>query len=348
LLKYPSTNFLKGLLTSASILSQKGQPNAEATREFLESQRTVAHIHLANAWLNSTMNDLAMVPNLIFEGQWKNDPLLTRKTFIQFLNKIPENTWWDIHSFIQAIYQHAPNFQRPSGDFSSWYIKDTQSGKYLTGIEHWFDVEGAYIEYLLTGPLFWLGFVELAKDYNSEKFTAFRVSRWYDDLLYNKLPYASSEEKDQFTISSDGKMLLSTRVPRSVRYQIARCTEWLGMQQGYYVYCFSAKSLQLAKQQGLLIQHILKLLHRSAKSIPPNIIDALTRWEENGNEVTFQNVMLLQVKNPNIIQKLRSTPAGRLFIEEITPTIVSFLPSNKEKIFTELIRLGYLGAEENQ
>ena len=76
LLKYPSNEFLKGLLTSASILTPKGQPNAETTREFLESHRQAAHIHLANTWLNSTMNDLAMVPNLILEGQWKNDPLL--------------------------------------------------------------------------------------------------------------------------------------------------------------------------------------------------------------------------------------------------------------------------------
>src|SRR5579859_5992190 len=36
-----------------------------------------------------------------------------------------------------AVKEEEPDFQRPAGNYDSWYIRDAQSGEYLRGFESW-------------------------------------------------------------------------------------------------------------------------------------------------------------------------------------------------------------------
>ncbi|NIO71720.1 MAG: hypothetical protein GTN71_22490, partial [Anaerolineae bacterium] len=51
------------------------------------------------------------------------------------------------------IKESDPDFQRPDGDYSSWYIRQADTGRYLSGFESWDQVEGALIAYLIAQPL---------------------------------------------------------------------------------------------------------------------------------------------------------------------------------------------------
>ena len=59
-----------------------------------------------------------------------------------------------------AVHQQQPDFQRPAGDYDSWFLRDQQSGEFLRGFEHWDEVDGALLRYLICGPLHWLGGVD--------------------------------------------------------------------------------------------------------------------------------------------------------------------------------------------
>ena len=339
--------FIKSILSTTEIITPKGTPNAAATRKFLENPRAQAFLLLAYSWLNSTINDLLMVPSLVFEGHWQNDPLQTRKTLLNLIKQIPESAWWNINSFIQAIHQQFPNFQRTSGDYSSWYIRDAITNEYLSGDEHWLDVEGAYIFYLITGPLFWLGFLDLAKPKESDKISAFRLSRWFNDIFINKIPIILTEEKDMLVINTDGHLFLSSKAPRAVRYQIARSTQWMGIHHGQYHYVFTPNSLHQAKKQGLTVQHLISLIHQYSHSLPPNLINALKRWDEFGAEAVIQHVSLLRVNNPEIIEKLRKSDDYHYIIEEVNANIVMVNKASINKLLASMARMGYLGEEES-
>ena len=51
------------------------------------------------------------------------------------------------------------------------------SGEYLRGFEHWDEVDGRLIRYIITGPLHWLGVLDLARPEAEQEVTAFRLIR---------------------------------------------------------------------------------------------------------------------------------------------------------------------------
>ena len=90
------------------------------------------------------------------------------------MNSIPQNKWWSIPAFIRAIKEKFPDYQRPAGDYDSWFIKRKSDGQYLRGFAYWDQVDGALIKYFIQ-TLHWLGMADLASPEEGKEATAFRV-----------------------------------------------------------------------------------------------------------------------------------------------------------------------------
>ena len=118
------------------------------------------------------------MPRLRVEGSWQNDPLHARQATLQFLSPLPPGVWWSLNAFIEAVKQTHPDFQRPAGDYDSWYLYDTSTETFLRGFEHWDEVDGALLRYLITGPLHWLAILDLASPEPGKPPSAFRLSPW--------------------------------------------------------------------------------------------------------------------------------------------------------------------------
>jgi len=123
-------------------------------------------LSLQRAWAaDQTWNELWRVPELRFERTgWRNDPFQTRRRVLHWLAQVPLNTWVSVESFVAAIKRVDPDFQRPTGDYESWYIRDARTGRFLRGWESWDEVEGRLLRYFLRGPLQWLNIVEVGYD----------------------------------------------------------------------------------------------------------------------------------------------------------------------------------------
>ncbi len=128
---------LQTLLTTSGIIKNNAlQP--EAVKKFLEAPRPEALDMLFKAWLNSqTFDELRLIPSLICEGEWKNQPLVTREFLMDLVNSIPQNKWWSLPAFLRAIKEKFPDFQRPAGDYDSWFIKRASDGQFLRGFAYW-------------------------------------------------------------------------------------------------------------------------------------------------------------------------------------------------------------------
>ncbi|HET9589306.1 MAG TPA: helicase-associated domain-containing protein [Anaerolineales bacterium] len=331
--KIPSRVIL-GLLQSAKII-ENTTPQLEPAKTFLESPRREALKMLTDAWVESeTFNELRLIPGIVCEGEWKNEPQETREFLLNLLDDIPPGTWWSLNAFIRDIHQKYPDFQRPAGDYDSWFVKRESDGQYLRGFAFWDQVDGALIKYFITGILHWLGQVDLCITEGAAEPISFRVAN---------LPPQTTAENRKLHISSQGLISVPRLAPRAVRYQISRFCEWEESKEEVYRYRISTKALAKAREQGLKVEHLLALLAKHSEAgIPPALIRALKRWEVNGTEARVQAQVILKVSKPEIMEEMRRSRAAKFLGEVLSPTTVVVKPGAIQKVMDALAELGLL------
>lgn len=348
-----STHALCDLLRAAALLDEQGMPRPEPTRSFLESSRPVSQALLVRAWMESTTYDeLRLVPGLHVEGELEYDPIRPRKLVLDFLSTIPgsktgeKRPYWSLPAFLEAVQYSHPEFLRPTGDYDSWFIRDLNSGEFLRGFQNWKGVEGALLRFILTGPLHWLGILDLAASSSDGPVTAFRYSAWASDLLAGNAPGGLPEETQPVQARPDGRIAVPCLAPRAARYQLARFCAWEKPVDGVYHYRLTPASLERARQQGLTLPHLLSLLRRYAQPLSPGLVKTLERWEQKGTEVRFQRLVVLRLASPDLLTLLRTSRAARFLGDPLGPTTVIVKPAAVEKVMAILAEMGYLGEVE--
>ncbi len=307
------------------------RPDPGPVTAWLQSSSGQQRRALAEAWRDDpSWNDLFHVPTLIPEdtGAWRNDPLLARKTILRHLRVCTPGTWYKLDDFVGAVKQAAPDFQRPDGDYTTWYIRDAATNAYLSGFESWDAVEGALIRYLLTGPLAWLGFVNLGSSVCGAPFTAFRLTLIGAVFLDLAAP-APEPASSPLTLRRDFSVLVPP-ARRYDRFQLARVADWVssplvGRIEGgelLFTYRLTPSSLGRARQQGISVARALKFLEQAIDApVPRSIEAALTRWDARGAEARLERVVVLRLASEELMsQVLASLPARRLIREQIGPT----------------------------
>ena len=333
-----SRQVIEGLLKVAKIILKSG-PKPEKVKTFLEAPRDEALQMLTDAWLESdSFNELRQLPGLIFEGEWQNQPVVTREFLLNLLDAIPEGKWWSLPAFIRDIKAKYPDFQRPAGDYDSWFIKRVSDGEYLRGFAHWDQVDGALVRYFITGVLLWLRQGELASLEEGAEPTAFRV-------ISEKSKVKSEDGK--IVARSNGQVIVPRFTPRAVRYQVARFCAWNDAKEEEYRYTITPSSLKKAGEQGLKVEHLLTLLAKyAAGGIPPVLVKALKRWEVNGTEARVQTQVVLRVSKPEVLEELRKSKAARFLGEMLGPTTVVIKDGAQSKVLAALAELGLLADDE--
>jgi hypothetical protein len=326
---------VSAFLEAAGIL-RAGLPQPEAVRAFLEAERTAAREQLFRAWVESeTFNELRQLPGLACEGEWTNQPRAARRFLLDLLEAVPAGKWWSLPALLLDVRQKQPDFQRPAGEYDSWFLKRLSDGAYLRGFACWDEVDGALLRYLLTGPLAWLGRVQLATPADGETVSAFL--RPAD----GRLP--APAENGRLHVSSQGLIAASRLLPRAVRYQIARFCEWEIEKPDEYRYRVTTSSLEKAGSQELKVSQLLSLLARhAAGEIPPAFVKALKRWERNGSEARVETQTVLRVSRPEVLEELRKSKAGRFLGEPLGPVTVVVKPGAQAKVLAALAELGLL------
>lgn len=348
---------LDALLRAADLIAADGSPEPELTKKFLEADRAELLPWLFDVWNRSQVfNEVRMLPGLQADGEWVNDPLKARQAVMGPLKAVlrdhdhakgkQERPFWSLNSFTSWMRQANPDYQRSAGDFDSWYLYDHHAGRYLRGMEDWDLVDGALIRYLIGGPLHWLGFLDLGYRERAEGdqkiLAAFRFSASAENLIAGELVKGSKTEREMVIVKSDGRIMAGRLSPRTYRYQIARFCEWDFIHTEQYHYVLTPKSLQAAVLQGLTVQQILSLLGRAAKSIPPSLIEAVKRWEKSGSEAQFEQVVVLRVKNPEIIQKLRASRAARFLGDPLGPAAIIVHSGSWRIVSQAIAEMGFL------
>ncbi|MDO9302337.1 MAG: helicase-associated domain-containing protein, partial [Anaerolineales bacterium] len=337
---------LTALLTSAGLL-KKNAPQAEKVKSFLEASRADALKLLMEAWQSSqTFDELRLIPNLICEGEWlrQNQPQVTREFLMDLVNSVPQDKWWSMPAFVRAIKEKFPDFQRPAGDYDSWFIKRESDGQYLRGFAYWDQVDGALIKHLIH-TLHWLGMADLASAEDGKDATAFRVIGAKVEGQKSDLRPSTFDGK--ISISSNGKITIPRTFSRAARYQVSRFCEWGEDKPDEFHYQVTARSLSHAKEQGLQAAQLLALLVKYTNgAVPPALVKALKQWETHGTEARVRNLLVLRVTKPEIVEELRKSKAGKFLGEILSPTAVTIKSGAESKVLAALAELGLLAEIE--
>lgn len=332
---------VRAFLRSAKLIKGSA-PQPEPVKAFLEAPRPEALAFLQNAWIESeTFNELRLMPDIVCEGEWKNHPQETREFLLNLLDAIPEGKWWSLNAFVRDIKQKYADFQRPAGDYDSWFIKREADGQYLRGFASWDQVDGALVKYFIKHVLHWLGQVDLCIAEGAPGPTSFRIA--------NSESHVTARENGKINISSQGLISVPRLAPRVVRYQVSRFCEWAEPKDDVYRYRLSTGSLSKAREQGLKIEHLLALLAKhSDPGIPPSLVKALKRWEVNGTEARVQTQVILKLSRPEVLEELRKSKASKFLGEVLSPTTVIVKGGAIQKVMEALTELGLLTEVENQ
>lgn len=307
--------FLLAIGVSADLISvQDGNayPKRSGLPGWLGAPRTRQLEILVDAWNRSSIyQDLWHVPGLYPEGGWAYDAVAARAAFIHLLQDlIPVQHWWSVDDFIEAVKRNDPDFQRPGGDYESWYIRN-ERGEYLKGFESWDAIDGALLEFYFDGPLHWLGLIDLAEDA-----TAVRLNAYGRAFINGESFPQPPETEDPIQIHEDGTFSASRKVSRMDRFQLARFTAW-GTPGTPYQYILNADGIQSAAEQGITTQHIAAFISRQLNGapMPETFSRLLDNWQVGATtNVSIETLIVLRTSATETMDRIYNEPAFRRYL----------------------------------
>jgi hypothetical protein len=345
----PQEGFYRDLARAAGLLHEPNQVLPESIRDLLELKDPDGLEKLWLCWQSEEMpSELLLLPEIDVEGDPPLEAARVRYQLLKYLHDLDSDEWWSIESFISQVKERRPDILRAGGEYESWFIKGKTSGDYLKGFDHWDEIEGALVRFLITGPLFWLGLVILAAPDEESKPLAFRLTSLFSDLRAKRTPTLPVREPDQIQLRSQGEIRMTVDVPRKTRYQIARFCDWYPVKAEAYQYRISPSSLTRAEGQGLMVPHLLSLLKNHTEAIPPNLLAALERWEKSGTQAAIEPRTILRLGSPAILKAIKKSRASRYILEQLGPTVVIIRPGSEEKVAQALMELGFFVQTKDQ
>ena len=342
--------FIYHLAQRLNFLQRQGQRlklNAPAVRLWLQQSPWAQSRHLQDTWRGDpTWNDLWRVPGLHPQKTgWENSPLLGRSKILHYLAQLPVGEWFSIDQFAQAIKKTEPDFQRPNGDYQSWYIYD-EAGKALMGFEHWEAVEGGLIRYILGAILFNLGVVDLGAPVETAHPTTFRITQLGQAFFS---PEVSPEEPKSGRAPSlkINTADFTVRVPYEVnlydRFQLARFAQLIGREEKQAIYQITRESYQQALEQSITLEQILAFLSRATKTQAPlALVETMRNWDRRSGAVKLERLTVLRVNQDDLVSELLNHPQiGPLLGRPLGPRAILVSEKNVSQLQKMLQELGY-------
>ena len=230
------------------------------------------------AWRDSPeWNDLCRTPGLECRetGAWQNNPRQTRESLLHVLGRLPHTTWYSQADLVATVKQVEPDFQRPAGNYDTWYIRDLSTQEFLKGFEQWDAVEGRLIGFLLQGPLHWLGVFDVAEPSAGDDMQVALTqlgARW----LGQEVDEPAEPSRRPLQVGEDFTIRLDIAAPLAERFRVERFANWT-RSYPHYVYQINQRSLKRALDEGIPPDRILDFLRQRARTVPDNVAAALTR-----------------------------------------------------------------------
>lgn len=313
-------DFMLGLAVSAELAAvQEGKVyTRREIATWLALPRSAQLGRLVESWRTSTVyREMWHVPGLFPETDAgdlaAHNPAVGRVGVLKMLGDIaPLQDWWSVGDFIDTVKELDPDFQRPVGDYDSWYIRN-EDDEYLRGYESWDAIEGALLEFVITGPMHWLGLVDVGDD-------AARLTAYGRAMVGGTSWPSPADPEDKISLQPDGLLLISRKISRADRFQAARFTTWAGVpttRDEPYRYKLDVDGIKRAGEQGITTAQISSFIKRilGDAPMPQTVAKLLETWQSGpSSAVTVERLLVLRTTSPETMDFINDTPALRRYL----------------------------------
>jgi hypothetical protein len=346
---HPPANLRAALLKTISL--EQGWVRKNEAQEF----RLVPNLVLAwlradlwtqwssvvRAWMMSVQwHDFAHIPSLHPDPvrDWLPNPLQIRQDILNLLMRCALGEAYSVGQYINYVKEYATDFMRPDGNFDRWAPRDAQTERPLRGYDAWELIEGAYIKFLITGPLSWLGIVDIGEsDTGNSADSNFSLTN-AGAALFELCDPPRIQEPPKVSIGSGGVINAPAR-RRYERYQLSRIAQLVN-HNNIYSYRMTPHSLKRAQQQHIPLSRIVSFLEQATEHpLPTHLKMAMQRLYDNDEAVRLEHQWLLRLPDPQVT----AIPAIQAYIlEQLTPSIVVINAQDLERVLDILVENGVL------
>ena len=336
------------LIFDEELLTQVAtQVNRDSARPWLEAPRTHQVRSLVEAWVSSVAwNELAFTHGLEAET-WPNDPRLARQALLDALKNVPVEIWWSINSLVEHIKNNNPDFQRPGGDYSTWFLRDGYTGEVMHGFEYWDNIEGAVLRFMIEGPLAWMGMVRTGRG-------AFMLTEAGMAMLERGDWPSQPDPTPSIRVDEQGVINVPVELSRFDRFQISRFAAWISAppvrfgdraDDSTYQYRLTPQAIERSAADGITVdQHIIPFLQRlSGQNLPKNVAAMLSRWQEAPSEVIVEDVVIIRAKDLTVYERLHKNDRVTKWLgEPMGPQTHAVRRENLPALMNALRQMGLL------
>lgn len=337
------------LLRALVLIEETGdgllKPVTARVRKWLQAPRPRRLLSLQRAWSDDPgWNDLWRIPTLRPEATgWRNEPRRARAALVRWLRQVPSAAWVSVAEFVRAVKRVDPDFQRPDGDYNSWYIRHAEAGTLLHGWENWEQVEGTLLRYFFSGPLFWLGIVDLGYLAPSDKQPfAFRLTPYGARWLGRDEPLPPQPDRAPVIIAADGTISVPPGADDWERLHLERLS--VPVEEGPGDYHLEREKLIALLMEGSDVERVLRFLdHATNHFLPNEVRERLRGWAGGYGRISLERCVVLEVDEPQLLRDLQRQPQiSHFFDRPLGPRTVAVPTENLKPLIQALRRAGYL------
>lgn len=259
--------------------------------------------------------------------------------------------WHDMATFIARTKLYAPYllFPRHYGPRAERYMGSSNPygwdfrlrRGWLTHREGWHMVEGGFIRAVLTGPLHWLGAIEVDSETTP---TTFRLTPGALFLLDDTLPTGEEIAAGRLIVQPNFELVALAPASEALLVKLDRFAERVSLEH-IAQYRITKASVTRAIQTGLHVEDIKTILEQaSGGDVPQNVQYSLTEWERQARRIEiWRNATLLEVDESALIDELMANEQTRpLLGRRLAACLVEVMPLHVPTIQAFLWQRDYL------
>ena len=262
-----------------------------------------------------------------------------RRLLLGHLSQQNPGTWLSAERFLERLSVLSPHliFQNQDKYPGIPYFKDAN---YLTQQTRWVaEVDAAFVGGVLSGPLHWLGLVDVCLD--EGRLLAFRLTEEADLAmrLEEPIPVSGSEPDGRLVVQPNFQLLALGDVPEPTLARIELFADRVRADRGSFEFKLSRQTFYAAQQRGMTVRGIIDFLQRQAGApLPQNVLRTLREWGEQSERIVIRpSVALCQTDSSALADSFWQDPALRTHLERRLGPDIVLLHRGAESALRELL-----------
>lgn len=357
----PHLLFIRLLLMALGLLREQGGMlcTASARDYFLlplvERARLCYHLWLETPFWNELLYlpEVALRPVPAPLEPAQKEVVQGHSSIVARVSHEHAGTWHDVATFIARTKLYVPNllFPRQYGLRTERYSLGSNPygwdfrlrHGWLTPREGWYQVEGGFIRAVVTGPLHWLGLVDIKTE---EKRTLFHLSPGFSLIAGDMAPASVEEAPGRLIVQPNFELVALAPISEALLILLDRFAERISIEH-VAQYRLTKVSVTRAIQRGLYAGAIQQVLEEaSGNEIPQNVRYSLVEWERQARRIElWQGMSLLEVDDAGLLDEFFADETIRpLFGRRLSPTLAEVASHQLATVQELLWRKDYLPA----